>query len=152
LDLQQKKSSKVEQVSVYFANKFPLTIVFSAKYLKKLAGKNDIEDALKKLDRLTQEEARMASAQLLKITNAMDSEVREIADNVLVVDDRVAGVDDRVAAVNERVAVIDDRVKDVHDRVKAVDNKLVGVFDGAQYLQSIIEDCLTLDACRRKRG
>src|SRR6266852_4403781 len=87
-----------------FTNKFPLTKPFSEKYLKKLMGKNDIEDALKKLDRLTQEEARMASAQLLKITNAIDGEVREIGDNVLVVDDRVAGVDDRVAGVDESVA------------------------------------------------
>jgi hypothetical protein len=80
---------------------------FSEKYLmklmKKLIGNNDIEDALKRLDRLTQEEARMASAQLLKVTNAIDSEVREIADNVLVVDDRVAGVDERVAGVDDRV-------------------------------------------------
>jgi len=63
-------------------------------------GKNDIEDALKKLDRLTQEEAQMASAQLLKITNAINSEVREIADNVLVIGDLAADVDDRVASVN----------------------------------------------------
>jgi hypothetical protein len=54
-------------------------------------GKNDIEDALKRLDRLTQEEARMAAAQLLKVTNTIDNRVGEIADNVLVVDDRVAG-------------------------------------------------------------
>ncbi len=81
----------------------------------------------------------MASAQLLKITNAIDSEVREIADNVLVVDDRVAGVDDRVTAVDERVAGVadrvagvDDRVAGVDDRVKDVDDKLVAVIDGAQ--------------------
>ncbi|KAI0270950.1 hypothetical protein BGY98DRAFT_223739 [Russula aff. rugulosa BPL654] len=36
------------------------------KYVKKLMGKNDIEHALKRLDRLTQEEARMASAQLCR--------------------------------------------------------------------------------------
>jgi len=88
-------------------------------------GRNDIEDALKKLDRLTQEEARMASAQLLNITNVIDSEVREIVDSVLVVDDRVAGVDDRVAGVDDRVAGVDDRVKDV-------DDKLVAAIDGAQ--------------------
>jgi hypothetical protein len=81
--------------------------------MKKLIGNNDIEDALKRLDRLTQEEARMASAQLLEITNAIDSEVRGIAENVLVVDDRVACVD---------------------DRVKDVDDKLVAVIDGAQYI------------------
>jgi hypothetical protein len=90
-------------------------------------GKNDIEGALKRLDRLTQEEARMAAAQLLKVTNTIDSNVREIADNVIVVDDRVAGINDRVAGV-------DDRVKDVDDRVRAVDHKLVAVFDGAQYI------------------
>jgi hypothetical protein len=88
--------------------------------MKKLIGNNEIEDALKRLDRLTQEEALMASAQLLEIANAIDSEVGEIAVNVLVVDDRVAGVDDRVAGV-------DDRVKDV-------DDKLVAVIDGAQYI------------------
>jgi hypothetical protein len=71
------------------------------KLMKKLTGNNDIEDALKRLDRLTQEEARMASAQLLKITNAIDGQVGEIADHVLVVDDRVKAVDDRLAAVND---------------------------------------------------
>jgi hypothetical protein len=110
-------------------NKFRLMEPFSEKYLKKLMKKvienNEIEDALKRLDMLTQEEARMASAQLLEIANVIDNEVREIADNVVSVDDRVAGVDDRVACV-------DDRVKDVDDKVKAVDDKLVAVIDGAR--------------------
>jgi hypothetical protein len=82
-------------------------------------GKNDIDDTLKRLDRLTQEEARMAAAQLLKVTNTIDNRVGGIADNVLVVDNRVTGV-------GERVAVIDDRIACVDDRVKAVD-------DGARY-------------------
>jgi archaellum component FlaC len=148
LELQQKKSSKAEEVSVSFTNNFPLTEPFSEKYLKKLMGKNDIEDALKRLDRLTQEEARMAAAQLLRVTNTIDNTVGGIADNVLVVDNRVvgvgdrvagvderlAGVDDRVACVDDRVKDIDDRVKDVDDRVKAVDDKIVAVNDGAQYV------------------
>ncbi|KAI9435488.1 hypothetical protein H4582DRAFT_652492 [Lactarius indigo] len=36
-------------------------------YLKQLLGRADIEDALKKLDSLTQEEIRMATAHVLKI-------------------------------------------------------------------------------------
>jgi archaellum component FlaC len=146
--LQQKKSSRAEQVSVSFKNKFSLTAPFSEKYLKKLIGKNDIEGALKKLDRLTQEEARMAAAQLLKTTNTIDNRVGGIADNLLVVDnrvadiddrvagvdDRVTGVDERVANVDDRVACVDDRVKDIDDKVKAVDDKLVAVIDGAQYI------------------
>jgi DNA-binding SARP family transcriptional activator len=98
-EIRQGRMSK----SLLVTNKFPLIEPFSEKYLKKLMkkliGKNDIKDALKRLDRLTQEEARMASAQLLEITNAIDGEVREIADNVLVVNDRVAGVDDKLVAV-----------------------------------------------------
>jgi hypothetical protein len=151
---------------------------FSEKYLEKLikkpTGNNDIEDALKRLDRLTQEEAQMVSAQLLEVTNAIDSEVREVADNVLVVDDRVAGVDDRVAGVDDRVAgvdervvgvdervagvddrvvCVDDRVKDVDDKVKAVDDKLAAVIDGAQYIFYLLSwNCLTHDAPRWKRG
>jgi hypothetical protein len=103
-----------------FTNKFPLTKSFSEKYLKKLMGKNDIEDALKRLDRLTQEEARMAAAQLLKVANTIDNRVGGIADNVLVVDERVAGVD--------------DRVRNVDDKVKAVDDKVAAVNDGTRYI------------------
>ena len=46
---------------------------FSEKYVKKLVGRNDIEDALKRLDRLTQEEARMAAVQILKLTHIVIS-------------------------------------------------------------------------------
>jgi len=51
--------------------------------MKKLIGSSDIEDALKRLDRLTQEEARMASAQLMRVTNTINIRVDEIADNML---------------------------------------------------------------------
>ncbi|KAF8495911.1 hypothetical protein F5888DRAFT_1840219, partial [Russula emetica] len=80
------------------------------KYLKKLIERTNIEDALKRLDRLTHEEARMAAAQVLKVANAVDDNVQGIANNMVSVDNRVAGVDDRVAG-------IDDRMKDVHDGV-----------------------------------
>ena len=128
------KEIKQGRTSTSFCTmKFRLTEPFSEKYLKKLFGnRTDIDDALKRLDSLTQEEARMASAQLLQITSAIDSEVRGFVDNVIAADDRVAGVDDRVANV-------DDHVNDVDDKVKAVDDKLVAVIDGAQlYVLSII--------------
>ena len=97
-------------------------------------GKNNIDDALKRLDRLTQEEARMAAAQLLKVTNKIDSDVREIGDNVLVVNNRVVGVDDRVAGVDEHVACVDNRVADIGDQLQGVDDKVTAVIDGARYI------------------
>jgi hypothetical protein len=41
----------------------------SEKYLRKLIGKTDIEDALKRLDKLTNEEVRMVAAQVLEATH-----------------------------------------------------------------------------------
>jgi archaellum component FlaC len=159
----------------------PLTELSSEKYLKKLIGRTDIEDALKRLDRLTQEEARMAAAQVLKVANTVDDRVQGIADNMLGVDNRVAGIDDRVAdigdrltevdeqvkGINEQVTGVDDRVKDVNDqvkgvddrvkdvdyRVKAVDDKIAAVVDGAQHIfNQSSENWLNNNAGRWKRG
>ncbi|KAH8992274.1 hypothetical protein EDB86DRAFT_2852765, partial [Lactarius hatsudake] len=50
------------------------------KYLKKLAGRTELEDALKRLDKLTQEEARMAAAQLLKIAHNVEHKITQVID------------------------------------------------------------------------
>ena len=43
--------------------------------MKKLIGKKAMEDALKRLDKLTQDEARMAAAEILKLTHVVDNKV-----------------------------------------------------------------------------
>jgi hypothetical protein len=88
--------------------------------MKRLIGRTDVEDALKKLDRLTNEEARMAVAQNLKATHNVDERVRGVGNTVVAVDNRVAGVDNRVAKVDDRVAGVDDTVKIVGDKVAEV--------------------------------
>jgi uncharacterized protein YoxC len=103
--------------------------------LKKLAGNRDIEDSLERLDKLTQEEARMASAELLKMAHSVDGKV-------MGVDDRVKGVEGKmqdvrgdvqdvrgdVQGVGNKVQDVDDRVqdmgKDISIRVQGVDDKL----------------------------
>ena len=72
-------------------------------------GNKDVEDALQKLDRLTQEEARMAAAELLKITYA--------------VDDRVRIVDERVQSVGNNLEVVGNEVRGIHDGVQDVNRK-----------------------------
>ncbi len=95
--------------------------------MKRLIGRTDLDDALKKLDKLTVEEARMAIAENLKATHNVDERVRGVANTVVAVDNRVAGVDDRVARVDDRVAGVDNRVADVDDRVAKVDDRVAGV-------------------------
>ena len=94
--------------------------------MKRLIGRSDVEDALKKLDKLTDEEARMAVAQNLKATHNVDQRVRGVANSVVAVGDRVV---DRVAAVD--------------DTVKTVGDKVAEVIHGAQnYLRSIADAIL----------
>ena len=57
-----------------------------------MVGRRDVEDALQRLDQLTQEEARMAASELLKITRGIESKVDSV-------DDQVRGVDGRVGLV-----------------------------------------------------
>jgi len=45
------------------------------KYMNRLLGKNDIESALKRLDTLAQEEARMATVEVLKTVRGVDGKV-----------------------------------------------------------------------------
>jgi len=58
-----------------------------------------MEDALKRLDKLTFEEARMAIAENLKATHAVNDRLKRVADEVLDVGDVVRGVDARVTVV-----------------------------------------------------
>ena len=90
---------------------FPLTEPSSEKYLKKLLGNStDIEDALKRLDNLTQEEAQMASAQVVKATHTVDDtgRVRGVVDIAISVDNRVASVGDQVQGVDDKVTAAMD--------------------------------------------
>jgi CMP-2-keto-3-deoxyoctulosonic acid synthetase len=81
---------------------------FSGKYLKKLIGKTNIEDALKRLDKLTNEEVRMVTAQVLEATHAVEYKVLDVDNKVARVDDRVAGVGNNVKAIDDKVAVVLD--------------------------------------------
>ncbi|KAH9061929.1 ankyrin repeat-containing domain protein [Lactarius vividus] len=75
----------------------------SEKYLKVLIGREDVEGALRGLDKLTQEEARIASAEVLKITHGLKDNVKNVADKVQDVDGTMQGVDERVKGVDDRL-------------------------------------------------
>ena len=123
-----------------------LTERCSEIFQKKLIGRTDMEDALKRLDKLTQEEARVAVAQNLKATHTVDDRV---ANMVVAIDNSLAGVDDLVAAavddhvarnfdmvtsVDDRIASVDDKVDRVDSRAKVVDDKVADAIRGAQII------------------
>jgi hypothetical protein len=75
----------------------------------------DLEDSLKKLDRLTQEEARMALSEILKITHNTRDEVKVVGGKVEIVGDKVADVGEKVDGVGEKVDDVGDKVQVVID-------------------------------------
>ena len=79
-------------------------------------GNTEIEDSLQKLDQLTQEEAIMASTELLKIAHSVEG-------RVMGVDDRVQDVKSDVQNVGKRV---EDKVEGVSDKIRDVGNKVLG--------------------------
>ncbi|KAH9173366.1 hypothetical protein EDB89DRAFT_1959436, partial [Lactarius sanguifluus] len=57
------------------------------KFIMRVAGITKLEDGLKKLDRMTNEEARMASAEALKVAHNIVKEVKVIEEKVQTVID-----------------------------------------------------------------
>src|SRR6266404_7943550 len=94
-----------------------LMFLAAEKYLKKLVGRKDIEDALERLDKLTQEEARMAAAEALVITRGIDDKVNDIDDKVEGVDSKVQGVDSKVQGVDEKIQGVDNKVQGIDSKV-----------------------------------
>ncbi|KAI9432763.1 hypothetical protein H4582DRAFT_2061576 [Lactarius indigo] len=76
---------------------------YAEKYLKKLIGRNDVEDALQRLDRLTQEEARMAAVEALTMTRGIDDKVDGVCETVQSVNTKVEGIDNKVDSVTQDV-------------------------------------------------
>lgn len=92
------------------------------KIAKKFTGRTENEDALKRLDRLTQKD-RMATAQNLKVTHTVDKGVRE----VLVLVDTVIAMDDRIASVDNIAKGVDAKVVNISARPSAkMSNAVIG--------------------------
>ena len=106
------------------------------KFFRKLAGMADLEDSLKKLDRLTQEEARTTNAEVLRLTQS-------IRDGVKVVDGKVEEVGEKVEGVGEKVEGVGEKVEDVGGKVEGVDEKVQVVIEGARSLSIQLQAFLT---------
>ena len=89
---------------------FTSTYRSSEKFLKKLAGRADIEDALRRLDKLTQDEGLMTAAQALRAT-------QEVHDMAKVMNANVINVSSEVQDVNDMIQVIGDSVTGVHNKI-----------------------------------
>ncbi|KAF8494954.1 hypothetical protein F5888DRAFT_613262 [Russula emetica] len=109
------------------------------KYFRKLVGNTEIEDSLQRLDRLTREEARMASAESLKVAHNVDAKVMGVDDRVRDVEGKVEDVQDDVRDVGNKVQNVDGRVQDVQGDVHDIGNKVQYVDDRVQGVNDKLE-------------
>jgi hypothetical protein len=109
------KELKRERLSELMSHTFIslCSSIYLEKFFKKLAGNTDLEDSLQRLDRLTQEEALMASTVQL-----------EVAQNI---DDRVASVQGEVRGTRGDMQIVRGDVQDVGHGVQAIDNRVRGI-------------------------
>ncbi|KAI9436032.1 hypothetical protein H4582DRAFT_2130269 [Lactarius indigo] len=108
------------------------------KFLKKVAGWTDLEDGLKKLEKLTNEEVVMASSQVLKLTHTVDNKVTAVGEGVKGVEEKVQVVESEVQVVKSEVEVVKSEVQVVKsevqlvgDNVKAIDDKVQTITDNS---------------------
>ncbi|KAN0136416.1 hypothetical protein V8E53_005784 [Lactarius tabidus] len=97
------------------ASEFDLRLAFleanigPEKFLKSVIGQTKLDDGLKKLDKMINEEVAMASAQLLRVTH-------NINENIKAVDDKVQTMaDDGKAAANAVKSIVQEAADGVED-------------------------------------
>ncbi|KAI0291194.1 hypothetical protein B0F90DRAFT_402570 [Multifurca ochricompacta] len=90
------------------------------KYLKKLVGGTEVEDALQRLDTLTQEEARMGVARNLEVTHDIDRKVKVIKETTEEVDGNVRVMKKVVEDVNKNTSVVKEVTYIVDENVKVI--------------------------------
>ena len=99
-----------------------LAYIGPEKFLKKLAGWTEMKDALKKLDKLTDQGDRMASAQVLKNTHVVDV---------------------KLTRVDEKVERVGTQVENITDEVQRVSKNLDGVKRSSSIPSSLVLEYLT---------
>jgi hypothetical protein len=85
-----------------------LTNYGTERFLNRLVGRTEVEDALERLDMLTKEETGMTTARNLAVTHVVD-------DHVKIVEEVTRGIDDNVKVVEQVTNAIGDDVRAIKD-------------------------------------
>jgi hypothetical protein len=109
-----------------------------------LIGNTEVEDALQRLNNLTEEEARIASAELWRTTHSLGEGVQDVGRDVEDIVDEVQYVHDRIESVDEGVQAVLDTVQDV-------DAGLRGVGHGVQHIDHNVQSTRDEVACTNRQ-
>jgi hypothetical protein len=123
--------------SVYSPDTPPLANHDIEKFIKRLAGRTDVEDALERLDTLTNEENLMTVTRILEVTHNVDVNVTEIKEVM-------RDVHGNVVELGQR---IDDKVAVVHGDIRGISANVEQTKCGAHrpfVFQTFADFCFSL--------
>jgi uncharacterized protein YoxC len=90
--------------------------------MKRLMGKTEVEDALQRLDMLTQEENLMTVARTFEATHHVDTKVTEIEEVVRATQDLTHHVDDNMMEIQELSCDVHANVEVIKEGTRAIDD------------------------------
>ena len=101
------------------------------KFVKRIAGRTDVEDALQRLDVLTKEENLMTAARNLEVTHRVDVNVMATQEITHRVDDKVTTIEEAIHDVDGDVKETKQLTRDVRDNVITIDDNVKVTRHGA---------------------
>ena len=118
----------------------------SEKFLKRLMGRTEVEDALDRLDTLTKEETSMAVTRNLEVTHRVDGNVMGVKGTVHNIDGNVEAIKEVIRVVNDSVEVskglshdVDAGVNVIKDVISNVDGNIKGTKELAENIDDNVK-------------
>jgi len=134
----EMKQSRASEFGLLLTS--PLAHVVIEKFLKKVAGITKLDDGLKRLDKMANEESKMAIAEALRIAQNIETKVDGVDEKLGVVGEQVEVVGERVEVVGEQVEVVVERVEGIGKDVKVVEEMVQTAIEGAQIVTTSLND------------
>jgi hypothetical protein len=110
------------------------------KYVKELFRIHRVEEAFQRLDKLTQEEARMAEVETLTIAHCIHENLIRVDENVIRVGENVEGINEGVQSVHMIVTGIDDKLETAHADAQGVHREVCLINTGDLFFSSLASE------------
>jgi hypothetical protein len=103
------------------------------KFLNKLKGGTEVEDALARLDMLTKEETAITMATNLAVTHNVDGSVKV--------------VEKVTREIKENVKIVEKVIRDIDDDAKVMGKVICGIYDNVRAIKDGAQSSLNLFVC-----
>jgi methyl-accepting chemotaxis protein len=117
-----------------------LTDCGTEKFVKRLAGRTDVENALQRLDLLTKEEELMTTARNLEVTHRVDDNVATIKEVIQDVDGNIRMTKELTHNVDSNVMTMREVVHDIDSNLRATNELTCKVSDDTKAIEGVVRN------------